>query len=187
MAIVYVCDLCGTSLINKRTPIRHILNHTGDTSFVYGEIATEKAIHIKQSGTHTDQKPLIETCIRENCINVCNQPRGKLYSCETCHNSFLWKGNLTRHQLIHTGNRNHICEFCGRSFTYKYNLTRHLLIHYGDKPYKCEICEKAFSEKKNLSRHMLIHNGESAFICGICIKSFKEKNNLTRHMHVHSK
>ena len=56
------------------------------------------------------------------------------YACDTCGRSFSQKGNLSRHQLVHTKERPFRCEICGKSFSLKYNFrTHYYTVHKGSK------------------------------------------------------
>uniref|UniRef100_A0A182PK50 Protein krueppel n=1 Tax=Anopheles epiroticus TaxID=199890 RepID=A0A182PK50_9DIPT len=47
----------------------------------------------------------------------------------------------------------HECEICGKKFTAKKNLTRHLMIHTGEKPFKCDQCDRTYRQSGELKRH----------------------------------
>ena len=49
--------------------------------------------------------------------------------------------------------RKHRCGECGRTFKEAYHLTRHILIHTGEKPFACPFCEKRFNRKDKLKLH----------------------------------
>ena len=49
--------------------------------------------------------------------------------------------------------RKHRCGECGRTFKEAYHLTRHILIHTGEKPFACSFCEKRFNRKDKLKLH----------------------------------
>ena len=49
--------------------------------------------------------------------------------------------------------RKHRCGECGRTFKEAYHLTRHILIHTGEKPFGCSYCEKRFNRKDKLKLH----------------------------------
>jgi len=79
----------------------------------------------------------------------------------------------------------YICAYCGQLFRYMSSLTRHLVIHSGEKRYVCQICNKAFTQEAHLKTHSILHTGEKPFHCNVCPMSFSRKGNLKRHLQVH--
>ena len=82
-------------------------------------------------------------------------------SCAICGESFSDGGTLKRHQLTHTGEKQHKCNECGKFFARKDVLNEHIRIHTGEKPYGCDVCKKMFGRKSHLMRHKLTrHKGK---------------------------
>lgn len=54
----------------------------------------------------------------------------------------------------------HTCNICGRWFQNGVHLTRHHLVHTGEKPFKCQHCSYESNQKSALNRHFRsIHLG----------------------------
>ncbi|XP_071958799.1 uncharacterized protein [Antedon mediterranea] len=53
------------------------------------------------------------------------------------------------------------CTECGKQFARLYSLTRHMLMHSGEKNFTCPVCKKTFSHTYNKLRHMRKHEEES--------------------------
>ena len=56
--------------------------------------------------------------------------------------TFVRKGDMNRHQFIHSGQRLYACDVCNKTFKQKNNLKTHQLVHSGQRPYACEVCKK---------------------------------------------
>lgn len=54
------------------------------------------------------------------------------------------------------------CNQCNKSFDTTSALTRHMVIHTGQKKHKCSTCGKAFGTKSNCKRHELTHVPKNA-------------------------
>ncbi|KAK7082989.1 hypothetical protein SK128_023846 [Halocaridina rubra] len=88
--------------------------------------------------------------------------RGTRYQCSFCNYSTVIKVNLTKHHLVHTGERPHACSRCPATFSQKANLNTHMRTHTGEKPFACPKCPYRASQKASLQGHLLKHlrNGE---------------------------
>ncbi|CAH0564848.1 unnamed protein product [Brassicogethes aeneus] len=61
--------------------------------------------------------------------------------------------------------RKFVCTLCPSSFKRASHLTRHQLVHTGERPYACEHCDKAFSRHDKLKNHVRKnHDLEGDFI-----------------------
>ncbi|XP_067010526.2 zinc finger protein 32 [Anabrus simplex] len=108
------------------------------------------------------------------------------YQCKECGSSFMQKGSLGRHKVIHSGTRSFECQECHSSFNTKSDLSIHKEIHFGPRPYHCTTCNSSFGAESELRRHEIIHSGQRPYFCEICDCSFAWKSSRNRHMAVHS-
>ncbi|KAG2349147.1 hypothetical protein BDR05DRAFT_404386 [Suillus weaverae] len=112
------------------------------------------------------------------------------WSCSSCPKSFSRKGDLTRHQLLHTGIKPHICETCKKGFAQYSGLKTHRNTHTKAKPYVCGIgtCMKAFSDPSSCTRHRKeTHRREGAYKCTVpeCGTRIKRRSAFVAHMKKH--
>uniref|UniRef100_UPI0037E97164 zinc finger protein 678-like isoform X1 n=1 Tax=Semicossyphus pulcher TaxID=241346 RepID=UPI0037E97164 len=77
--------------------------------------------------------------------------------------------------------KSHSCSECGKTFNKKRNMTRHMIIHTGDKPFSCSECGKRFTSKPFLKLHLANHRGEKPFSCSECGKRFSWHHQLKKH------
>ncbi|KIK46672.1 hypothetical protein CY34DRAFT_39442, partial [Suillus luteus UH-Slu-Lm8-n1] len=112
------------------------------------------------------------------------------WPCSSCHKSFSRKGDLTRHQLLHTGIKPYKCDSCPKSFAQRSGLNTHRNTHTKDKPYRCDFngCMKAFGDPSSRTRHRKeTHRSEGAYQCILpeCGTRIKRRAAFREHMRKH--
>ncbi|XP_031463687.1 zinc finger protein 616-like [Phasianus colchicus] len=111
----------------------------------------------------------------------------ELFSCGQCGRRFTTRGHLRTHQSIHTGERPFCCGECGRSFRLEICLEAHRKTHAKGGPYLCAHCGKRLSTKIYFNIHMRTHTEKRPFACSECGKSFVKKGTLTAHKEIHKR
>jgi len=107
------------------------------------------------------------------------------WSCPTCFKSFQRKGDLTRHQHLHTGYKPHVCEDCGKSFAQYTGLKTHRNVHTRERPYSCNSCPATFSDPSSCARHRReTHLNPVGHKCTVpgCRTSIKRRSCFVKHL-----
>ena len=80
----------------------------------------------------------------------------KIYRCDFCNKTFLFKSKYHEHLPVHTSARPFQCHLCTRTYKYKYDLRVHLRTHLGipTKSTVCPFCASRFATNKFLRQHM---------------------------------
>uniref|UniRef100_A0A8D0FZZ9 C2H2-type domain-containing protein n=1 Tax=Strix occidentalis caurina TaxID=311401 RepID=A0A8D0FZZ9_STROC len=137
------------------------------------------------------------------------------YNCCDCWKKLWDSWKLVCHRRTHI-KKPFVCTTCGKRFSFISHLSRHQLVHTGDRPYTCSDCGKSFRQHCHLLRHHLtIHNCESSggaikrrggglgvgigqilvrncsprekeqYKCEHCGKVFTSRSNLSCHQQIH--
>ncbi|XP_037545269.1 zinc finger protein 16-like [Nematolebias whitei] len=99
-------------------------------------LVVKECFEVKKSGGSVEKK----------------QSRQNSFSCEDCGKTFNRKGNLKRHVIIHTGEKEFVCDLCGQRFGRKSTLNTHMIVHTGQKAFACDLCGQGFGRNTGSSR-----------------------------------
>lgn len=113
------------------------------------------------------------------------QPKNEISTCNVCGKVFTKLFSMTRHMLLHTGERPFQCSICHYGFIQKSDLLRHEATHKSEFNFHCLYCTKKFKTKKNLQCHMTTHEDPRPFKCPQCPKAFKLERLLKHHLENH--
>jgi hypothetical protein len=113
------------------------------------------------SSSHGDDNPVFppsfspETDLNGNMEKDTNEEQ-RVYKCEFCSKTFLFKSKYHEHLPVHTNARPFRCHLCSRTYKYKYDLRVHLRTHMGipTKSTICPFCSSKFSTNKVLRIHI---------------------------------
>ncbi|KAH9368698.1 hypothetical protein HPB48_004717 [Haemaphysalis longicornis] len=98
---------------------------------------------------------------------------------------FNRKGNLVRHKMSHSQEKQLGCPECPERFKTKYSLNRHIFFKHleEEKPFACETCGKRLSRLDSLTRHQRVHAGNRArrYSCSMCLRTFAYRHVAKRH------
>jgi len=89
----------------------------------------------------------------------------------------------------HSHEKLFVCSYlgCGRKFKTKFSMSRHNLVHSQEKNYECRYCGKKFALYQYLKEHTNTHTSEKPYVCGVsgCQERFSQTGKLSLHRRTH--
>lgn len=170
-------------ILNKNAKI---LNKMASKKYVEPKLC-EPIIRTDEQGNVEIVTVVIEN--EQDPLKVADPVETNVFPCPYCERSFPLKQLLDIHVTNHTRERKFACDIpnCGKLFFSKYDLSKHALIHSGEKPFQCVVCSKSFSRSTLLSRHEKIHVEQPKHVCSYCERKYLNAEDLEKHIERHKK
>lgn len=108
--------------------------------------------------------------------------------CIICNQAFFTSSHLKAHIKIHSKEVGYRCEVagCSKTFIHQSSFKKHQIFHSGVRNHQCGICQRDFSQACHLREHLKIHSNERNHICGLCRKAFRRPDTLRIHLNTHA-
>ncbi|ODM97459.1 putative zinc finger protein [Orchesella cincta] len=161
---IYGCHLCPKRFQDKGTLRKHLIREHGKTEgeeFTPGEGVVFKFVCMFPSCT----SKFVTDIELQSHVGQRHSPPGGKFICPLCGKVFANQARLTRHNLVHSGEKAHACSVCSKSFAYRASLKDHLqAVHSigGEEEYfscKFQNCTAKFKIHKYLTKHLKRKHG----------------------------
>ena len=187
-----VCPICGKTFSVQSNLTKHMKSHGEKTvpcpqcgKLFYTPIAVKA--HIKH--VHEESHNVCQYCGKVmKCKNSLyghitqyHQNTVTLYECDICGKQFRQKGNVKKHQLIHSDKKTYSCKFCERKFRFPEQHRRHELWHSGPK-HQCTFCNKKFVMPFELKKHLRVYHSGLVYACKYCNLECRYLHTMKRHL-----
>jgi len=109
------------------------------------KVCSIKTHKIKSHGVDLNNSPIVENRKEENTCKICG------------HMSKYVRDLKTHMRIVHERKLDYSCKYCMKKFCNRGNLNKHELIHTGATPFQCDVCGKQFRWKNLLVKHIVSH------------------------------
>nr|CAB3267933.1 ZF(C2H2)-116 zinc finger protein [Phallusia mammillata] len=155
----HLCDECGFNAMSKYALVQHrMVAHSDQFLCQICGYSCDNQIDFDMHMTSRHQQSFV--------CKSCSSAKQKLIV------KFSSKEELQAHvAAVHPNDKCFFCEHCNYVAKLRHHLTKHMLVHTGEKPYKCKFEGCGFSTKdhKNLKQHMVMkHRKPGELVCRQC-------------------
>ena len=103
--------------------------------------------------------------------------------CGQCGKVFAHADSLSRHKIVHSGDKLHQCDQFSQSFSPLDSLKQHMFAHGVEKPHKCEQSMQSYKRPHELSKHIESGNCKKRpYVCYICNSVFLQPQMFKIHI-----
>ncbi|XP_062943767.1 zinc finger protein 717-like [Cynocephalus volans] len=157
----------------------------GKSSNIKPIIFTHKNIHMDETTYKYNEYG--ENCGKSAVIaQEMDQVERKNFQCDVCGKMICEKCKLSKHEIMHTGEKH--CKYtdCEKSFIKKLYLTSHQRTPTQENLYGCNEHEKIICQKSALIMHQRIHTEEKHYVCINWGESFCENSFISHPERIHT-
>ncbi|XP_061474948.1 zinc finger protein 184-like [Rhineura floridana] len=150
----FKCPDCGKGFIHRSSIHRHQRLHKKENQSPDSEQESSSGQglnHLPHQKSHLQDKLLPGSEDGVSLHEMPNAPREQCAALNGPCGPISLASEVYKHQAA--DNKPFHCPDCGKMFTAKASVTRHQLLHRGERPFRCRYCDKSYIQKSHLKRH----------------------------------